>query len=83
VAQEVNGGGPKNTLLCIDDQAMLSKTKEHLPEMETVLNVVFAGHLQIVLVCKAELQMVLHPLNLPLEGVASVLQTKRHASILE
>jgi hypothetical protein len=36
---------PENALFRIGDQAMLPKSKKHLPEMEMMLNVVFAGHL--------------------------------------
>jgi hypothetical protein len=39
--------------------------------MEAVLNVFFAGHLQIILV-EEELQQILHPVNLPLEGIAGI-----------
>jgi hypothetical protein len=55
VAQEINGGGPKDTFLRVDDQTMLTKAEKNLPEMKTVLDVVFAGHLQIILVGEAEL----------------------------
>ncbi len=36
-----------------------------------VLNVVFAGHLQIILV-EEELQLVLLPVNLPLESIVGI-----------
>ncbi len=55
MAQEINGGGPKDTFLRVDDQTMLTKAEKNLPEMKTVLDVVFAGHLQIILVGEAEL----------------------------
>ena len=51
--------------------------------METVQNVLFAGPLQIILVGEAELQLVLHPVNLPLEGIAGIPQAERHAGVLE
>ena len=44
----------------------LTQAEKHLPEMETMLNVVFAGHLQIVLV-EAELRLILHPVDLLLK----------------
>jgi hypothetical protein len=44
--------------------------------METMLNVVFAGNLQIILVGEAELQLVLHPVNLPLKSVLAFLKPK-------
>jgi hypothetical protein len=51
---------------------MISEMKKHLPEMETMLNAVFAGHFPIILVGKAKFQHVLHLVNLPLEGLASI-----------
>ena len=48
-----------------------------------MLDVVFAGHLQIILIGEAELQLVLHPVDLALECVAGVPQAERHAGILE
>jgi hypothetical protein len=65
-------GAQKNTFPCIDDQAMLLKM---------MLNVIFAGHLQIVLLGKEELQLVFHLVNLPLEVVAGISQAKGHAGI--
>jgi len=62
---------------------MLAETEEHLPEVKTVLDVVFAGHLQIILVGEAKLQLVLHPVDLPLECVAGVPQAERHAGVLK
>jgi hypothetical protein len=53
VAQKVDGGGPKNILICIDDKAMLPQTKKHLQEVETLLNVFIACHLHIILIGKA------------------------------
>jgi hypothetical protein len=73
----------KYTFLRVDDQAMLTKAEKNLPEMKTVLDVVFAGHLQIILVGEAELQLVLYPVNLALESVAGVLQAERHAGVLK
>jgi hypothetical protein len=67
-------GGPKYTFLRVDDQAVMTKAKKNLPEMKTVLDVIFAGHLQIILVGEAELQLVLHPVDLPLKSVAGVPQ---------
>jgi hypothetical protein len=83
VAQEINGRGPKHTLLRVDDQAVLTKAEKNLPEMETMLNVVFAGHLQIILVGEPELQLVLHPVDLPLESVVGVPQAEGHAGVLK
>ncbi len=48
-----------------------------------MLDVVFAGHLQIILVGKAEFQLVLHPVDLALERVAGVPQAERHAGVLK
>jgi hypothetical protein len=73
VTKEVDGRGPKHTLLCNDDQPMLEK---HLPEMKMLLNVFFAGPLQIVLIGKTTLQFVLNPVNLSVEGIASIPETK-------
>jgi hypothetical protein len=83
VAQEINGGGPEHTFLRIDDQTMLTKAEKNLPEMKTVLDIVFAGHIQIILVGEAELQLVLHPVDLALERVAGVPQAERHAGVLK
>jgi hypothetical protein len=62
---------------------MLTKAEKNLPEMKTVLNVVFAGHLQIILIGEAELQLVLHLVDLALEHVAGVPQAERHAGVLK
>ena len=62
---------------------MLAETEKHLPEMKTMLDVVFAGHLQIILIGEAELQLFLHPVDLALESVAGVPQAKRHAGVLK
>ncbi len=51
--------------------------------METVQNVLFAGPLQIILVGEAELQLVLHPVDLALEHVAGVPPAERHAGVLK
>ena len=48
-----------------------------------MLDVVFAGHLQIILVGEAKLQLVLHPVDLPLECVAGIPQAERHAGVLK
>ncbi len=48
-----------------------------------MLDVVFAGHLQIILIGEAELQLVLHPVDLALECVAGVPQAERHAGVLK
>ena len=48
-----------------------------------MLDVVFAGHLQIILVGEAELQLVLHPVDLALESVAGVPQAERNAGVLK
>ncbi|MFN9941560.1 MAG: hypothetical protein ACK56I_18995, partial [bacterium] len=48
-----------------------------------MLDVVFAGHLQIILLGEAKLQLVLHPVDLALERVAGVPQAERHAGVLK
>ncbi len=55
---------------------MLTKAKKDLPEVKTVLDVVFAGHLQIILIGEAEFQLVLHSVDLALERVAGVPQAE-------
>ncbi len=67
MAQKIDGGSPKDTFLRIDDQTMLTKAEKDLPEVKTVLDVVFAGHLQIILIGEAEFQLVLHPVDIALE----------------
>ena len=62
---------------------MLAKAEKDLPEVKTVLDVVFAGHLQIILIGEAELQLVLHPVDLALECVAGIPQAERHAGVLK
>ena len=63
-------GAPKTHFSAFDDQTMMTKAEKDLPEVKTVLDVVFAGHLQIVLIGEAEFQLVLHPVDLALECVA-------------
>ncbi len=83
MAQKIDGGSPKDTLLRVDDQTMLTKAEKNMQEVKTVLDVVFAGHLQIILVGKAEFQLVLHPVDLALERVAGIPQAEGHAGILK
>ncbi len=40
-------GAPKTHFSAFDDQTMMTKAEKDLPEVKTVLDVVFAGHLQI------------------------------------
>ncbi len=83
MAQKIDGGSPKDTFLRVDDQTMLTKAEKDLPEVKTVLDVVFAGNLQIILIGEAEFQLVLHSVDLALERVASVPQAERHAGVLK
>ncbi len=83
MAQEINRRGPRHTFFRVDDLAVLMKAEKNLPEMETVLDVVFAGPLQIILVGEAELQLVRHPVDLPLESVAGFPQAERHVGVLK
>ena len=74
VAQEINERRTKDTFLGVDDEAVLSQAGKNLPEMTAMICLVLAGQLQVILICKAILNMMLDTVNLPLEGIARIAQ---------
>jgi hypothetical protein len=83
VAQELDGGGGENALLCVNHQTRLAQPRENFPQMLQVFLLVPAGYNDVIQVAEDEGEARQDAVHHPLEGVARIAQPEGHAAKLE